>query len=67
MNWIDDITALLKDGSILNFNVDGSVEMFPSKLWRKKTKGIYKYESKEIAIQIWSIIDSHLESSENTE
>lgn len=35
---IDDITYVLKDGSILNFYDDGLVKFYPNKDWKKPKK-----------------------------
>jgi len=70
---IDNITYILKDGSILNFYDDGLVKMYPSKDWKKprksrktkhnKTHEEYKYSSKEQAILVWNAIEKELEKS----
>lgn len=69
MKKIDDITYILKDGSIVNIYDDGYVELFPSKFW-KKPKCLTKtgfgkchsffHQSKERATKIWNEINNLL-------
>jgi hypothetical protein len=38
MKWIDDNTLVFNDMTIINFDKDGNVEMFPGKDWKKPKK-----------------------------
>lgn len=55
---IENNTAILKDGSIINFFDNGTIEFFPNlKFWKKNSGGIFNYESKERAISIWTEVN----------
>ena len=58
---IIDNSGILSDGSIINFNDDGSVEAFLSNLWKKKYRNKkFKYSTKKEAIKIWKEVDKLL-------
>jgi hypothetical protein len=71
MIWQDDNkTALLKDTSIVVFNDDGSVELYPSTKWAKpinKNKhGFghchkFKFKTKEQAVSVFTELESKLQ------
>ncbi len=71
MIWIDrnKETALLKDKSIVNFKVNGNVELYPATKWvkpRKKSKHsfgychAFKFQTKEQAIKVFIEIENIL-------
>lgn len=61
MTWFDDKSAVLLDGSIINFEPDGTVKFYPSKLWKKfKHDKNMKFDSKEQAIEVWTIAEEQL-------
>lgn len=62
MNWIDDITAILSDSTILNFDVNGNVVAFFSKDWKRSFKtNTFEHQTKERAIKIWEEVDKLLQ------
>jgi hypothetical protein len=71
MIWQDDNkTSLLKDTSIVVFNDDGSVELYPSTKWvnpRNKNKhGFvhchkFKFKTKEQAVSVFTELESKLQ------
>lgn len=71
MKWIDESkeTAVLKDTSIVNFKVDGTVELYPSTKWKKPRNEnkegfghchIFKFLTKEQAIKVFIELENNL-------
>ena len=52
MKKIDNLTYVLKDGSILNFYDDGLVKMYPSKEWKQPRKS---KKTKQTLIILWGL------------
>ena len=57
MKFINDLTAILDDGSLLHIHDDGSVEFFGGKNWKKGFTKM-KCETKQQAIEIWSEVNN---------
>jgi hypothetical protein len=65
-------TAILTDGSIVNFASDGGVILYPSKEWARPTKrdrfGLchqFKYQTKAQAIDVWVELSRLLNNQNN--
>jgi hypothetical protein len=64
MKFIDSETAVLTDGSFINFKKDGGAELFPSSEWKrprgKKGSHVFNFKSKDQAIKVFYEIERNI-------